>query len=82
MRLLMLFLVMLGGAARAQEAPQHTPHDPFALYGDSLQFDVYRKGARIGQYQATFSRRDTALGVPAPRSERLMVRSSIEQTFF
>lgn len=61
MRLLMLFLVMLGGAARAQEAPQHTPHDPFALYGDSLQFDVYRKGARIGQYQATFSRRDTAL---------------------
>ena len=61
MRLLILSLLLLGTEARAQEVSSHAPRDPFALYGDTLRFDVYRKNARIGQYQATFSRRDTAL---------------------
>src|SRR4051812_21951405 len=53
MRLLMLIFILLAVEARAQEAP----HDPFTLYGNTLQFEVYRKGVRIGQYQAIFSRR-------------------------
>ncbi len=61
MRLSMLFLVLFGLSAHAQEPLSHAPHDPFALYGDTLQFDVYRKGTRIGQYQSKFSRRDNAL---------------------
>lgn len=30
--------------------------DPFALYGSSISFDVYRDGQRIGRQRTTFSR--------------------------
>lgn len=38
-------------------APEKIPDvDPIALYGDTMVFDVYRKGAKIGQHVTTFAR--------------------------
>lgn len=37
--------------------PEKVPDiDPLALYGGALVFDVYRKGAKIGQHVTTFTR--------------------------
>lgn len=38
-------------------APQpHSTIDPFMLYPDGMEFDVYRKGARVGRHKVKFER--------------------------
>lgn len=54
--LLVALLLAATGAANAATVPDapQTPVDPFSLYGDRIDFDVYRKGEKVGFHRVRF----------------------------
>lgn len=48
--------------ARAEATPPNAdPVDPLALYGPAIEFDVYRKGSRVGFHRVRFARAGDAV---------------------
>lgn len=64
-RLLSLPLMLLAGAVSlaVPAAAQNSPGDVLALYGERIEFDIFRNGARIGTHRVSFAPEGDALRV-------------------